>query len=205
METKKYFFQQKQKRNKTKNFFKQGFDLTFYALVCLGRAAEAFGEALPKSDPRFALLKWMLTDDNFSKKSDHKTEVNDIKKRIKAMQRQGLIFKDQERKNFSLTQQGKAMVDFIVERYQELNQPWDGKFRIIIFDIPEKKKAWRAELRKELNLMQYVLLQRSVYVGKYPLAASFLEELNEAGISKNVFIFIAEQMDRQDEILKLLE
>lgn len=45
--------------------------------------------------------------------------------------------------------------------------PWDYKWRLIIFDIPETKKKLRDSLRYTLNQMGMVELQKSVFVNPY--------------------------------------
>ncbi|OIO46031.1 hypothetical protein COU05_00095 [bacterium (Candidatus Gribaldobacteria) CG10_big_fil_rev_8_21_14_0_10_37_21] len=202
MANNQYFFQKKSRRRMCRGFFEKGLNLSSAVLFYLGDALETFGEALPAHDSRFRLMKWMLTDGKESNKPKDDKYTEDIKKRIRLLERQGLIFKDVNKKIFALTKKGQEAFDFIAERYKGLNQKWDGKLRIIIFDIPEKKKSWRVEIRRELSLMQYVLLQKSVYIGKYPLAGSFLKELYNAGVSKNIFIFTVGQMDRQEEIMQ---
>ncbi len=204
MNKNKYFFQEE--RRFSKKFFQKGSDIAAAILLSLSEAADVVAEDM-KRDSRFALLSWMLSSGEQASKKKPKGDLTpvDISSRVRYLERQGLLFRDKDKNKLGLTLKGKQITDVLTEKYNILKKPWDGKFRIVIFDIPEKKKSWRAELRKELNLMQYVLLQRSVYIGKYPLATSFLKELNKEGISKNVFIFTAEQMDRQDEVLNLLK
>ena len=67
-------------------------------------------------------------------------------------------------------------MSYIENRYLVLNKPWDGKLRIVIFDIPEHKKGWRDWIRQELILLQFQQLQKSVHIGKYPLPESFYKE-----------------------------
>ncbi len=43
---------------------------------------------------------------------------------------------------------------------------WDGKWRLVIFDVPEKKKRERHALRKKLSDLGFHQLQKSVWV--YP-------------------------------------
>lgn len=45
---------------------------------------------------------------------------------------------------------------------------WDGQFRMIIFDIPEKVRAKRDEIRRWLQHLNFVRLQDSVWVYPYP-------------------------------------
>lgn len=48
----------------------------------------------------------------------------------------------------------------------EIKKPakWDKKWRIVIFDIPEKKKKAREALRKKLKDLGFLELQKSVFV-----------------------------------------
>src|SRR3989344_2339715 len=58
---------------------------------------------------------------------------------------------------------------------------WDKKWRIVIFDIPEKKKKARDALRWELKKLGFFELQKSVWVFPYECgdAIDFLVELFE--------------------------
>jgi len=44
---------------------------------------------------------------------------------------------------------------------------WDGKWRIVVFDIPEKKKGVRNALRRKLKELGFYELQKSVFVFPY--------------------------------------
>ncbi len=45
---------------------------------------------------------------------------------------------------------------------------WDGAWRVIMFDIPERKKNAREALRAYLRVWGFYPLQRSVYISRYP-------------------------------------
>jgi len=45
---------------------------------------------------------------------------------------------------------------------------WDGKWRIILFDIPEQHKWAREGFREKLKLMGFYPMQKSVFVTPYP-------------------------------------
>lgn len=51
----------------------------------------------------------------------------------------------------------------------EIEKPkkWDGKWRVVIFDIPEKKRLARDVLREKLKELEFYQLQRSVFVYPY--------------------------------------
>ena len=46
-------------------------------------------------------------------------------------------------------------------------EKWDGKWSIVVFDIPEKKKAAREALRKKLKDLKFVELQKSTFINPY--------------------------------------
>jgi phenylacetic acid degradation operon negative regulatory protein len=58
---------------------------------------------------------------------------------------------------------------------------WDRKWRIVIFDIPEKKKQARETFRRELRKLGFSELQKSTWILPYECtdAINFLVELFE--------------------------
>ena len=56
---------------------------------------------------------------------------------------------------------------------------WDKKWRIVIFDIPEKKRIARDTLRQEMKKLGFLELQKSVWIFPYNCqdAVDFLVEL----------------------------
>ena len=70
----------------------------------------------------------------------------------------------------AITKQGKE----VALRYDidtvKLKRPsrWDGKWRLIIFDIPSDKKQAREAFRKKLSELGVYPLQKSVFLTPYP-------------------------------------
>ncbi len=69
-----------------------------------------------------------------------------------------------------LTERGKIEITKIVLRQYKISETtvWDGKWRVVIFDIREKRRAVRQKLRVLLNGAGMVRLQDSVWVHPYP-------------------------------------
>ena len=69
-----------------------------------------------------------------------------------------------------LTEEGKRKVKEI--RLQDLRplkpQKWDGLWRIVIFDIPNKRKPTREALRRKLKEWNFYQFQESVWVCPWP-------------------------------------
>jgi len=53
---------------------------------------------------------------------------------------------------------------------------------IVIYDIPEEKKKERDWFRRHLKKFDYVMIQRSVWVGPSPLPRDFLEYVKSIGL-----------------------
>lgn len=78
---------------------------------------------------------------------------------------------------------------------------WDKKWRLVIFDIPEKWKAVRDLFRMRLVQMGLYQLQESVYISPYPCfeEIEFLRELY--GISFKTQYLLVEKIE-DDEFIK---
>jgi len=85
-----------------------------------------------------------------------------------------------------------------------LNKPnkWDGKWRLVMFDIPEKHKKAREALRYKLKELDFLRLQDSVWVTPYPCddEIRFLREI--FNISFNVDIVVTDDLKHHEIKLK---
>ncbi len=192
-------------KNKELNFTQRVVDGGFNAAACIlfsaKEAGKGFLEELPSSYSGFALMKWTFGIENQHKEFKKET----IRVNFYRLKKQGLITKDPNKAIYFLTSKGKKFVNAIESRYSVLKKPWDGKFRIVIFDIPEKYGYWRRIIRRELLFFKFQQLQKSVYIGKYPMLKSFYQEMRQAGIDKHIFLFTVDEIDKEKEVLELLE
>lgn len=88
-----------------------------------------------------------------------------ISQTIKRLRERGLIQEDtinSQELIFKLTDLGKESLG--QEFFRE--EDWDGKWRIIIFDIPEQKRIIRNLFRRNLKKWGFKQLQQSVWVSK---------------------------------------
>ncbi|MFN7088294.1 MAG: hypothetical protein ACK4NX_00495 [Candidatus Paceibacteria bacterium] len=67
--------------------------------------------------------------------------------------------------------------------------PEDGKLRIFIFDIPETHKTDRNWIRTELVAAGFVMLHKSVWIGRRPLEERFFSDLSGRGLFEYVHLF----------------
>ena len=69
------------------------------------------------------------------------------------------------------------------------NEKWDGKWRIVVFDIPEVNKRIRGVLRETLKVLEFKPLQRSVWISKNNFTTDLREWVNDLGLSDFILIF----------------
>lgn len=91
-----------------------------------------------------------------------------LKEEIKKLYRSRLV---ERKKNpdgsftFVLTEKGKLKaLTYHFQNMKIKKENWDGKWRIVIFDIPEKMKSARDALREKLKELGFYELQKSVFV-----------------------------------------
>ncbi len=133
---------------------------------------------------------------DFIKNRFGKYNFNRSFKRLKTA---GLIdFKNTPRGNFAiLTSKGEAKLRQLELADYKLKKPrrWDGKWRILIFDIKEERKDLRDQIRYTLKRIGFVYLQDSVWV--YPYDCEDLITLLKADfkIGKDVLYIIADSIE----------
>ena len=79
----------------------------------------------------------------------------------------------------------------------EIKKPikWDGKWRIIMFDIPEKLRGLRDSLRSHFREIGLIELQKSVFVFPYPCSKEIEFILEFYNARKYVRFILAEKVD----------
>lgn len=123
--------------------------------------------------PSFSLDDLLVSQEKAKKKNIPKKLA--IRHSIWRLQKQGFVKKEGEL--YNLTEKGKKLARRILNIKKVAEQKWDGKYRVVIFDIPEKEHKWRNWFRHELLLLQYKPLQESVFVSKLPLTSDLVKEI----------------------------
>lgn len=77
--------------------------------------------------------------------------------------------------------------------YRSRKQAWDGKWRVVIFDIPEKQRRLRDDLRLELKKLGFGCWQRSVWVTPFDFVRELNKFLEQCDLSENVQIIVGER------------
>jgi len=93
----------------------------------------------------------------------------DFNREIKRLEKRGFIALTKTPKGYRIRLLEKGKRGYQKTQMRGLKLPagkWDGKWRLFIFDIPEKYRAERDYLRKKLKNLGLCNIQRSVFV--YP-------------------------------------
>lgn len=79
------------------------------------------------------------------------------------------------------------------------NEPkeWDGKWRIVMFDIPEEKRVIRNLFRRNLKKWGFKHLQKSVWVSKKDVFEKLTNYIKDLGIERWVTVIEADKFSNQ--------
>ena len=93
-----------------------------------------------------------------------------------------------------LSNRGKKIItrDFSLIALQ--NKPWDGYWRIIAYDVPEKYKKTRYLLQQELQTLGFGMMQKSIYISPHDLAEDIQEYLESNHLSDFAFVSVAKRI-----------
>jgi len=96
-----------------------------------------------------------------------------------------------------ITEKGERKLRLLQIQHGEHPKPkrWDGKWRVLIFDIPEKRKGLREKVRHTIASVGFVRLQDSVWI--YPYDCEDLVVLLKADfkIGKDMLYMIVDTLE----------
>jgi phenylacetic acid degradation operon negative regulatory protein len=95
---------------------------------------------------------------------------------IEKIEKNGKLF-------YRLTSKGSKKLKEDIPIFKLASQPWDGRWRIVIFDIKEEKRFLREALRDKLLSLGFGMWQKSVYIIPYNIE----QEINQYLVSKKLF------------------
>jgi len=109
-----------------------------------------------------------------------------------------ITFEEKRRGKFiRLTPAGKKQLENYKRKEVAIPKPqkWDKKWRIVIFDIPESRRAIRNKLRSTLLSWGFIRLQNSIWV--YPYECEELITMLKADlrVGKDILYVVAEKVE----------
>lgn len=101
------------------------------------------------------------------------------------------------KKKMHLTELGKREMRKIELRNTPLPKPrrWDRRWRVVIFDIPETKKATRDKIRVLVSTLGFMRLQNSVWVYPYDCEEVIALLKTDLRLGRNLLYLIADAVE----------
>lgn len=102
------------------------------------------------------------------------------------------------RTTYKITEKGRNCL----EKFLFDKETWDGKWRIVIFDIPEEKKKLREMLRRTLKNSGFKQLQRSVWVSPFDVLDEMEQLVEDHDLHDCLWYFWSNSMRNDDTIIE---
>jgi len=122
-----------------------------------------------------------------------------LKRTLERLNRQKLIeiIPQKNKTVVKITEAGKTKIlKYALEELTiEKQTPWDEKWRIVLYDIPNQSSVNRDHLRKILKNLGFLEIQKSVYLTPFPCEdqIDFLRSI--FGLDKYIKLIIAEKIE----------
>lgn len=113
----------------------------------------------------------------------------------KRLKRQGLLVERDGR--LSITEKGIAVLRSLSSSLMRKRSPkhWDKKWRMLVFDIAEKRRPARVRLRRELHSAGFIQVQKSVWLYPYPCEEFVALLKADLRIGRDVLYLIIDAME----------
>lgn len=138
----------------------------------------------------------------------HEREIdrNKFWQKIAYLKKKGFIeeFVEEKEKYYKLSEKGKKAIVAGSFRNIKIKVPekWDGLWRVIVFDVPEKFRHSRDILRRKLFELNFYQIQKSVYVFPHECSKEITCLSDGLWISKNVIIMISKIIQGEEDIIE---
>ncbi len=140
---------------------------------------------------------------NYLKKLDKRARQREVARTITYMKSRGLIRGDYEH-GLQITKKGRDRLK--KSEYQKLSVPsqdeWDGAWRLVFYDIPEKHKVGRDALTQKLRSLNFYQLQRSIWVHPFPCRDEVAKVTDRNDVARFTSIVETYFIDRQDKLIE---
>ncbi len=100
-----------------------------------------------------------------------------------------------------LTRRGKLKAHSLKLKAENslVNPNWDGKWRIVLLDLPESRKNEREALRYLLKKAGFIILKNSAWVSPFPFEFMFENLKRDFGLKTELMIIVTDQIDEETD------
>jgi len=138
-----------------------------------------------------------------------KINEKELKQELKQLYRSKMVKREENSDgsySITLTEKGKLKIlTYHFEKMKIREKEWDGKWRMIIFDIPEKLKSGRNALRSKIKELGFYELQKSVWVYPYECKDEIDFIIEFFDLRRYVRFGILESIDNEFHLKKIFK
>lgn len=136
----------------------------------------------------------------------HRRQKEVIKASRARLLEQGFLQRD-ERGFLQLTPKGEAKLRILEKYNYRLPHPkrWDKKWRVLIFDIPEKRKSLREKIRNTLRAIGFSQLQKSVWVYPYDCEDLIALLKTDFKVGKDLLYLVVDEIENDKKLFGLFK
>lgn len=134
-----------------------------------------------------------------SKKRERYKEYQKIWRNFQSLKKEAVLEFIAEKDGYMVykpTKKGREKIKKLIfdEMVLKKSEKWDGRWRLVLFDIPERHKKSRDALRHKLRELGFYHCQKSAWINPLPCLEEieFLKEM--LNIKSFVKLFVVEQM-----------
>lgn len=140
-------------------------------------------------------------------KGSNKYNKRQIQSAADSLRRQKLIeyVKDQNGKTIvQITRKGQSKLRAFSIECMEIKKPkrWDGKWRLVMYDLPIRYKKGRNALRFHLKKLGFYQFQKSAWIYPYPCEEEIIFIAEFFGMTKYIEILTVSSMLNEDKLKK---
>ncbi len=135
-------------------------------------------------------------DPDWIVKRDPKQRVREVAYRLRKKGLVEFVHNKQGRTFLKITSKGKQKLSSLILS-GPLERPirWDGKWRLVIFDIPEKQRSIRGRARSIMVRFGFARLQDSVWAYPYDCEEAIALLKTELHVGKDLLYIIADAIE----------
>lgn len=152
-------------------------------------------------------LKALQSDSLTLKDAVKKIGLKD-KRTIEILRRQARYLKKQNmisgsgREGYTITPIGRQKLSDMTLRHMEQSEPWDHRWRVVCFDIPEAQRSARDAIRRIIKQLGFVQLQQSLWVHPLPCLDELKRIRGAYGIGERLMLMEVTNLDNEHNLLK---
>jgi phenylacetic acid degradation operon negative regulatory protein len=166
-------------------------------LLDLYNFIEKIDETFDLFAPRTMKEVWYSNLYKLRRNYERKEAKSQFRQFLHYLKRQGYIkIKNLEQKQgIILTKKGANKVLKIKLKMKKRRKRTDGKWQMVIFDIPEKKRDLRNLFRQNLQILGYKMLQKSIWVCPYDVLKETEGIIGKYSLDPYVKLFLIEEIE----------